>query len=64
LTLKNTPWTQVYLCKKKLGDTPIIDVALPAGRHTLRLVSPETNTESSIEVEITANETTVKKLKL
>ena len=64
LTLKTTPWTQVYLGKKKLGDTPLVEVPLPAGRHTLRLVSPETNTESSIEVEILANETTVKKLKL
>jgi serine/threonine-protein kinase len=63
LTLKTTPWTTVYLGKKKLGDTPLINQVLPAGRHTLRLVSPETNTENSIEVEIKANETTVKKLK-
>jgi serine/threonine-protein kinase len=64
LSLKTTPWTQVFLGKKKLGDTPLIDFSLPAGKHTLRLVSPEAGTESSIEVEITANETTVKKLKL
>jgi serine/threonine-protein kinase len=63
LTLKTTPWTTAYLGKRKLGDTPLINVTLPAGRHTLRLVSPETNTENSIEVEIKANETTVKKLK-
>jgi serine/threonine-protein kinase len=63
LSLRTTPWTQVYLGKKKLGDTPLVGVPLPAGRHTLRLVSPETNTESSIEVEIVSNETTVKKLK-
>ena len=63
LTLKTTPWSTVYLGKKKLGDTPLLNVVLPAGKHTLRMVNPESNLENSIEVEIKANETTVKKLK-
>ena len=63
LTLKTTPWTMVYLGKKKLGDTPLLNVPLPAGKLTLRLVNPENNSENSIEVEIKSNETTVKKLK-
>ncbi len=63
LTLKTTPWTTVFLGKKKLGDTPLLNVPLPAGKHLLRLVNPESNSENSIEVEIKANETTVKKLK-
>jgi serine/threonine-protein kinase len=63
LTLKTTPWTMVYLGKKKLGDTPLLNVPLPPGRHTLRLVNPENNSENSIEVEIKSNEVTVKKLK-
>jgi serine/threonine-protein kinase len=62
LTLKTTPWSSVYLGKKKLGDTPLVGVALPAGKHVLRLVNPEAKLENSIEVEILANETTVKKL--
>ena len=64
LTLKTTPWTTVYLGRKKLGDTPLLNVSLPAGRHLLRLVNPETETENSIEIEIKSRETTVKKLKL
>ena len=64
LTLKTTPWSMVFLGKKKLGDTPLLSVPLPAGKHTLRLVNPDTNAENSIEVEIKANETTVKKLML
>jgi eukaryotic-like serine/threonine-protein kinase len=63
LTLKTTPWSTVYLGKKKLGDTPLLNVPLPAGKHLLRLVNPESNAENSIEVEIKSNETTVKKLK-
>jgi hypothetical protein len=64
LTLKTEPWTQVYLGKTKLGDTPLINQPLPAGKLVLRLVNPESGLESSIEVEIKSNETTVKKLKL
>lgn len=64
LTLKTTPWTTVYLGKQKLGDTPLINVSLPAGRQVLRLVNAEKGLESSIEVEIVPNETTVKKLRL
>jgi len=64
LTLKTTPWSTVYLGKKKLGDTPLLNVPLPPGKHTLRLVNPDTNAENSIEVEIKSNETTVKKLML
>lgn len=63
LTLKTTPWTTVFLGKKKLGDTPLLNVPLPAGKHLLRLINPESNAENSIEVEIKPNETTVKKLK-
>ncbi|MEW6431393.1 MAG: serine/threonine-protein kinase [Myxococcota bacterium] len=64
LTLKTTPWTTVYLGKQKLGDTPLINVPVPAGRQVLRLVNPEKKLDSSIEVEIVPNETTVKKLSL
>ncbi len=64
LSLKTTPWTQVFLGKKKLGDTPLVNVTLPAGTHQLRLVAPDTGAKLDIEVEIKSGETTVKKLKL
>jgi len=64
LSLKTTPWTQVFLGKKKLGDTPLVNVTLPAGTQQLRLVAPDTGAKLDIEVEIKSGETTVKKLKL
>ncbi|MCC6336163.1 MAG: serine/threonine protein kinase [Myxococcales bacterium] len=64
LTLKTTPWTTVYLGKQKLGDTPLIEVSIPAGKRVLRLVNPERGLESTIEVDIVSGETTVKKLSL
>lgn len=63
LSLKTTPWTTVFFGKKKLGDTPLLNVPMPAGKQVLRLVTSDAR-EQSIEVEIRANETTVKKLKL
>ncbi len=64
LSLRTTPWTQVYFGGRKLGDTPLLNEPLPAGRQMLKLVSPDTGAEQVIEVDIKANETTVKKLKL
>ncbi|MDP3506254.1 MAG: serine/threonine-protein kinase [Myxococcales bacterium] len=64
LTLKTSPWTTVYLGKQKLGDTPLLALPLPAGRQVLRLVNPEANLDSTIEVDIVAGETTVTKLRL
>lgn len=63
LSLKTTPWTTVFFGKKKLGDTPLLNVTMPAGKQVLRLVTSDAR-EQSIEVEIRANETTVTKLKL
>lgn len=64
LNLATTPWTTVYLGNKRLGDTPLVSVSLPAGRHVLTLVNSEQNLNSSVEVEIAPNETTVKRLAL
>ncbi len=64
LSLNTVPWTEVYLGSRKLGDTPLIDVPLPAGTHVLRLVNAEKGVSSSIEVEIRPGQTTVKKLSL
>jgi serine/threonine-protein kinase len=64
LNLVTKPWATVYLGTARLGDTPLVNVPLPAGRHQLRLVNTEAHVDQSIEVEIEPNETTVKKLKL
>jgi serine/threonine-protein kinase len=64
LTLKTTPWTQVYLAGKKLGDTPLVGLPVPAGTHVLKLVNPDSNLESTIEVEVKSGQTTTKKLRL
>lgn len=62
LTLDTEPWTGVFLGKRKLGDTPLIDFTLPAGSHRLRLVNAEEHLDTIIEVTIKPRETTEKRL--
>ena len=37
LVIATTPWSEVYLGPRLLGTTPLSNVRLPAGRHTLTL---------------------------
>ncbi len=40
LTVRTTPWSDVYLGGKKLGQAPFADLELPAGTHTLTFKNP------------------------
>jgi len=64
LTLDTQPWTQVWFRGRSLGDTPLLEKPLPAGKHTLRLVNPDKGVKHAIEVEIQPGQTTTMKLKL
>lgn len=62
LTLDTEPWTTVFLGSRVLGDTPLINLSLPAGTHRLRFKNPSENIDRTQEVVIKPRETTVKKL--
>ncbi len=62
LTLETDPWANVFLGKRMLGETPLVKVALPVGVHRLRLVNEPEKLDTYIEVEIVADEVTVKKM--
>jgi serine/threonine-protein kinase len=64
LRLATTPWAEVYLGNRKLGETPLVGTVLPAGKHTLRLYNPEKKLERTIMVEIKAGQTLSLKQKL
>jgi serine/threonine protein kinase len=64
LSLNTQPWTRVTWNGKALGDTPIIDAVLPAGRQTLKLQNDDKGLNLNIEVEIKPGQTTKKVLKL
>jgi hypothetical protein len=40
LTVRTTPWSDVYLGGKKLGQAPFADLEIPAGTHTLTFKNP------------------------
>ncbi len=64
LSLQTSPWSIVYFGKKSLGETPLVNVPLPAGRQRLVLINDERKLKTTIEVEIKPNQTTTLKLKL
>jgi len=64
LSLDTVPWTRVYRGGRVLGDTPLIEVPLPAGRQELRLVNEEKGISTKIEVTIEPGKSTAKRLKL
>ncbi len=64
LSLQTSPWSNVIFGKKNLGETPLVGVPFPVGRHRLVLVNDERKLKTTIEVDIKANQTTTLKLKL
>lgn len=64
LSLETEPWTKVYLGKRLLGETPLLEVPLPAGSQRLRLQNAEEGIDAVIEVDIVADGVTVKRLAL
>ena len=64
LSLSTQPWTKASLNGKALGDTPLIDLPLPAGKFLIKLVNEEKNVNTSVEVEIKGGQTTKKVMQL
>jgi serine/threonine-protein kinase len=64
LSLNTDPWTRVALNGRPLGDTPLLEVPLPVGRHRLKLTNDEAKIDVAIEVEIKAGQLTKKVLRL
>jgi serine/threonine-protein kinase len=64
LSLVTSPWTQVTLDGRSLGETPLVRVPLPPGTHTLRLRNPSAGIDESYEVTIRSGETTTRRLGL
>ena len=64
LTLDSTPWAAVYLGGTLLGQTPLVELSLPAGDHALELVNPDQGISTSYVVHIEGGKTTVRRVGL
>jgi serine/threonine-protein kinase len=64
LSLVTSPWTQVTVEGRALGETPLVRAPLPAGTHTLRLRNSEAGIDETYEITIRSGETTSRRLGL
>jgi serine/threonine-protein kinase len=62
LTIDTTPWSQVSVGGRVLGQTPLIGVRLPSGSQVLTLKNPELGIETSYPITIESGKTTVRRL--
>lgn len=58
LTIDTRPWTEVYLGRRMLGMTPVVNVRLPSGKHQLTLKNAKLGLVRKITVTIRPGRTT------
>jgi eukaryotic-like serine/threonine-protein kinase len=57
LRINARPWATVSLDGKPIGNTPLIDVKISAGAHTIRLENPQFKLSKTLKVRVNPNET-------
>lgn len=62
LTLDTTPWSEVTLNGRRLGVTPLANVELPSGSHTLVLRNPQIGIRTQYTVNIQPGKTLTRRL--
>jgi serine/threonine-protein kinase len=62
LTIDTSPWSQVSVAGRPLGQTPLVGVKLPSGSQVLTLRNPELGIETSYTVQIDAGKTTIRRI--
>jgi serine/threonine-protein kinase len=62
LTIDTSPWSLVSVGGRPLGQTPLMNVKLPAGSQVLSLRNPEQGIETSYPVTIESGKTTVRRI--
>jgi serine/threonine-protein kinase len=55
--VNSRPWAEVFIDGKSYGPTPRLNIDLPTGKHSLRLVNAEFKVEKTVEFVIFAGET-------
>ncbi|MFN9810078.1 MAG: protein kinase domain-containing protein [Deltaproteobacteria bacterium] len=57
VTIAATPWCNVSIDGRAVGETPVVNHALPSGRHTITCVNPELNVTRTRAVDVSPGET-------
>jgi serine/threonine-protein kinase len=64
LDFDTRPYTEVFIGKKKIGDTPLLGAKVPAGNIKLTLINNEAGVHETFEITIPKDGHVSKKLKL
>jgi serine/threonine protein kinase len=57
LRINSRPWAQVVIDGRPVGNTPQMNISLPAGNHRVQLVNPEFNLKKNLTITIKAGQT-------
>jgi hypothetical protein len=58
ITINATPWCNVSIDGHAVGETPIVEHALPSGSHSITCTNPETHGTRTVRVDVRPGETT------
>ncbi|MFI5306275.1 MAG: protein kinase [Polyangiales bacterium] len=56
LRINSRPWSRVLVDGRMIGNTPLMDVMLSSGRHTVTLMNPDFGMKKTITVQIKTGE--------
>ena len=56
LRINSRPWSQVTLDGNAVGHTPLFDLRVAPGSHTIQLLNPEFGLSKTIHLKVAAGE--------
>jgi serine/threonine-protein kinase len=58
VTINATPWCNVSIDGRRVGETPIVNHTLSSGRHSVVCTNPDTGASRTVSIEVRPGETT------
>ncbi|HET8935433.1 MAG TPA: PEGA domain-containing protein [Polyangiales bacterium] len=56
LRINSRPWSQVFIDNKPVGTTPLLNVSVSAGEHSVRLVNSVFGMRKTFDISVGAGE--------
>jgi len=64
LRINSRPWAQVFVDGRFLGNTPLLNAPVPAGKHKIKLTNPDLRMSKSFTLQVQAGKPTTKLVEL
>lgn len=64
VTINATPWCNVSIDGRSVGETPVVNHSLPSGRHSVVCSNPDTGHSRTVSIEVRPGETTRTRISL